>query len=132
MSIEDKIAELKKVKVPLWYQWVGWYRAFQRRRQAIKQKKLDDKKVRHIATIFAWTYWTDTQGYDKCWYILKETGAGRRFYEFGADHQILKDREKDSGFYASIVVPWTLGKWSDEQMQELERNSKKPQSANSK
>ncbi len=95
------IDSLKKVKVPLWAHWLGWYRARQRRRVARKE-------IYHIATVYAWTYWTDLKRSDYQWYICSVDGTGKRSYEFGTNSSLLKGKEKACAVYASVIVPWVL------------------------
>lgn len=101
--------DLKNVKVPLWAQWVGRYRAWKRRRAAYKE-------ISHVATVYAWTHWTGTSNYSYQWYICKVDGAGKRFYEHGSNVPLLRNREKDNAIYASIIMPWKLGAWTHQQL----------------
>jgi hypothetical protein len=101
------IDELKKVKIPVWARWLGWYRARQRRKQARKE-------IYYVATVYCWTWWTDCKYYSSCYYICKEDGVGRRFYEYQPGSPLLKDREKSTNVYACIIVPWLLGSYSNQ------------------
>lgn len=115
MGAAEKIADLKRIKVPIWSRWLGAYRAWIMRREALR-------KVHHIATLYHWTWWTDAKEFAKSWYILKEDGRGSRSFEFGSDNYLLRDNAKKTSLYASVVAPWVLGKFSNEQMRQCEKD----------
>lgn len=96
------IDSLKKVKVPLWAHWLGWYRARQRR-------KVARKEINHVATVYAWTYFTDLRQHAYQWYICRVDGTGKRSYEFGTHTRLLRGNEDAHGVYASIISPWQHG-----------------------
>jgi hypothetical protein len=102
------IDDLKNVKVPLWAKCLGWYRARQRRKAARKE-------VRYIATVFVWQRWTDKDYCSKVWYICKEK-AGVRYYEYGSDSYLLDNREKRYTMYASVIEPWILNRFTNQQI----------------
>lgn len=105
------IDNLKNVKVPWHARWIGLYRAWKRRRAAYKE-------IYHIATVYAWTHWIDTTSYSYQWYICKVDGTGKRFYEHGSNHPVLRGRVKDNQIYASVIEPWRLGAWTHQQIQD--------------
>lgn len=117
MSSHDIVNQLKHIKIPLWANLVGRYRAWQRRRQA-------KKEIHHIATAFTWMYWTDSKYLSKRWYILKQRGDGTRLFEFGSNDSLLDDYKKDSE-YARVIVPWLHGKYSNESMKEYAKKSER-------
>lgn len=110
------IESLKKVKVPIWAKFIGYYRARQRRKAA-------SKEIHYIATVYAWTHWTDSNNYETSWFICKQTGAGKRFYEHGSGSALLRNREKHNTVYAHIIVPWLHGAWSNQQLIDYARKS---------
>jgi hypothetical protein len=105
----NQIDKLKQVKIPIWAKWIGAYRARQRRKNA-------HKEINFIATVYAWTYWSDAQSYAFQWYICRENGVGKRFYEYGTHHYLLKNNEKGSSTYAHIIAPWILGGITNQQL----------------
>ena len=115
MIKNDQIEALKQVKVPLWARLLGAYRARQRRKNAYKE-------VYYVATVFSWMYWTDTKCYSRRWYILKVDGTGKRFFEYGSDHSLLRNYTNDHE-YARIIVPWMYGKYTNEQMKEYAKKT---------
>lgn len=118
MGSDKQVDLLKQVKVPLWSQWLGAYRAWQRRRNA-------HKEIHFIATVYAWTWWTDDKYYSYQWYICKVDGAGRRFYEFGYNNTLLKGKETLHSVYASMIAPWMHGGYTHAQLKEFAKNSVK-------
>ena len=121
-ELNDKsIDALKKVKIPFWVDWIGAYRARQRRKNA-------HKEINYVATVYAWTYWSDVKSYSYQWYICKVDGTGRRFYEYGTNHPLLKDKEKSIAVYASIIAPWVYKSYSHQQLIDYaERSAKQPE-----
>lgn len=111
MSSQDVVNELKKVRIPFWAKWRGYFAARRRRKQAAKE-------VHYITTVYAWTIWEDRNYRSRQWYILKETGTGKRFYEYGYEHALLRNSETKHAEYARIVVPWLYGQYSNQQMRE--------------
>lgn len=122
MSAEDIVKQLKLVKVPFWARWRGYFAARRRRKEA-------QKEVHYITTVYAWTRWTDIGVQSRQWYILKQDGTGKRFYEYGCDHRFLETKEKNHSEYARIVEPWVLGHWTNQQMKEYGPKTMAPQSA---
>ncbi len=114
MSSQTQIDLLKKVKVPLWARWRGYFAARKRRKEAAEE-------IKYIATVYAWTR------YDKYssrqWYILRENGLGKRTYEYGYESSFLKDAAKTHAEYPNSIVPWVHGKYSNAQMIEYAKKS---------
>lgn len=110
------ISALKRVKVPLWAVWLGRYRARKRRKAAAKEWN-------YIATVFTWGLFTGTAKVFKRWYILSESGTGKRKFEFGSNYSHLVYCEDSE--YARIIVPWIHGRWTNQQMKEYAAKSEK-------
>lgn len=115
MTIESHIADLKKVKVPLWARWRGYFAARRRRKEAAKE-------IKYIATVYGWTIWTD-KSVSSQWYILKEDGLGRRFYEYGYETSFLEYKEKKHSTYPHVIVPWLHKHYSNATMVEYAKKS---------
>jgi len=106
---DDKLAQFRKIKVPLWARIAGWF-------AARKRLKHELRRQHYITTLYAWTYHTDKKCWYKSWYICKETGAGVRSYEFGTE--LWGREDKESPVYASIVAPWMLGGMTHDELLE--------------
>lgn len=94
----DHIAELKKVKVPLWAVLLGRWRKWKRRHFASRQWRL-------VATITAWA--SSPNDGEKCpaWYMLYERGDGKRCYRFNASLRYgLKPHQ--TTIFNRVVQPW--------------------------
>ena len=116
--IKTSIDSLKNNKIPFWARWLGQYRAWQRRKNA-------HKEINYIATVYAWTYWSDAKTYSHQWYICKVDGTGRRFYEYGTNHYLLREKEKTNAVYASIIAPWIYKGHSHHQLIDYANKSAK-------
>jgi hypothetical protein len=116
LMMTNRIEQLKQVKVPIWAKWLGAYKAWQRRRNARKE-------IHYIATVYAWTYWTDHRYYSKQWYILKQNGVGKRFYEYGCTTSLLEGKEKLHSSYASFIAPWLHNHYTNQEAIEFARRS---------
>lgn len=110
------ISSLKKVKVPLWAVWIGRYRAKQRRKAAAKEWN-------YIATVFTWGRFSDTKRLFNRWYILKESGTGKRAFDYGSSFLGLAYCEDAE--YARIIAPWVHGKWTNQQIIEYAAKTEK-------
>lgn len=118
----DYIEQLKQVKVPLRYQWLGMYRAWKRRRAARKE-------IHYVATVAHYVHFTPVYGNPhirQAWYVLKERGDGKRFYDYVLQPQV-GAKETKTWVYAHIVLPWTLGHWSNKQIVDWAAQQKVPQ-----
>lgn len=100
---------LKNIKVPLWARLLGAYRARKRRKSAAKE-------VHYVARLTAWVHFTDTKRYSRIYYILKERGDGRRFYETQMEDDFLHYLEKSTWAYTHVVEPWRLYKYTNQQV----------------
>lgn len=103
--MSDVIDELKKVKVPLWAQWLGRWRAYRRRRVARKE-------LTYVATITHYAALKTLEGHIQrvdSYYILTERGDGVRSFEYkrGAAYWVKEDA---TWVYVHIIEPWRLGK----------------------
>lgn len=119
--MSDVINDLKKsVKVPIWAQVLGRYRAWQRRRAARKEFK-------HVATITHYGILKKTHSKEliQSWYILTERGDGKRSADFkrGSNYWVHHDQ---TWAYAHIVQPWLCGKYSNKQISDWANEQKVP------
>lgn len=111
--MEDKLAVLRNVKVPIWAKVLGWWR----NRRFVRAQK---KEVVHVATLRAWVWESQWKQHHFSTYILYRNGYGKRWYEFNQAHILHGDWRKHHGIYGTLVVPWMHGEWDDDYMQKLE------------
>lgn len=106
-SSKDVIDSLKLIQPPLWSRLLGSYRAWYRNYRALRQNQ-------YVATVYDWTYWTDSKRFSRAWYICKEDGRGIRTFSYGSDSRLLEDKGLATATYASVIVPWLCGSLSNE------------------
>lgn len=120
MKPGDPLANLRRVRVPLWARAIGWLNAWLAARAA---RRAAQRKVHHVATVYAWTYWTDLKQYSRSWYICREDGRGRRSFEYGSSHHLLRRDHKQHVAYAAVITRWMTGDFSNERLREYERKT---------
>ena len=123
----DPLVFLKKIRVPWYARLLGWFRARKHLREALARHKAELDKPVYIATIFSWTWWTDTKYQSSAWYILREDGHGKRTYEYGTDSSNLKNDEKKTSTYPRVIAPWLDGHFSNKAMKEYAAKQKAPE-----
>lgn len=121
--MSDFIEELKNVKVPLWAQWLGYFRARQRRKAARKE-------IVHIATLTYWVWLIDVKHYTRIWYVLQETGDGKRSFTANCQDSFMRHRIKSTFVYNQVVLPWLLGGYTNQVVRAWAAKQREPAEPN--
>lgn len=103
----------KVIKVPLWARCLGEVKAWNRARLRRKQYRANMRKPKLVTTITVWLS-HEARGDHPAWIHCYENGYGVRSYIY--KHGFLSFPEGAVLELHRIVMPWSLGKYTNEQL----------------
>lgn len=116
--MSDPLQSLRNLKTPLWSRLLGYYRARQALKAALKREHL-------VAYVTHWSYFNDAKRWTFQIYYCFKRGDGRKRYEYVALDSFMAYQEKRNAMYTHGIKLWLEGVLSDATLKDWQQQTRR-------